>query len=233
MKAPGPLLAAGRDADIFEYGHGRVLRRSREGRSLTEEARIMDYVRAYAYPAPAVEEISDDGLDLVMERIEGTDMVARMTKRPWSIRRQGRLLADLHHQLHEIAAPAWLHHAPVGEGDRLLHLDLHPLNVILSPTGPVVIDWTGASRGDPAVDVAIAWVLMMGGSVSTSRLIGVVLDRARRALVNSFLCPFELEAVKRTLPDVVAWKVLDPHMSPSEQARMWQVVRDAGAKTSH
>jgi hypothetical protein len=146
--------------------------------------------------------------------------------------RQGRALANLHQRLHEIAAPAWLHHAPVGEGDRVLHFDLHPLNVILSPTGPVVIDWTGASRGDPAVDVAIAWILMMAGSVSTSRLIGVVLDRARRALVNSFLRPFEMEAVKRTLSDVVAWKTLDPHMSTSEQARMWQVVRDAEAENS-
>jgi hypothetical protein len=26
----------------------------------------------------------------------------------------------------------------------------------------------------------------------------------------------------------VAWKVLDPHMSVAEQARMWEVVEEAG-----
>ncbi len=37
------------------------------------------------YPVPAVEEVSDDGFDMVIERIEGIDMVATMTKRPWTI----------------------------------------------------------------------------------------------------------------------------------------------------
>ena len=59
---PGPLLAAGRDADIFEYGSGLVLRRSREGRSMAREAQVMEYVRSQGFPVPAVEEVSDDGL---------------------------------------------------------------------------------------------------------------------------------------------------------------------------
>ncbi len=228
MMEPGPLLAAGRDADIFEYGPGLVLRRSRAGRSLTEEARVMEYVRSQGYPVPAVEEVSDDGADMVMERIEGMDMVAAIGKRPWTIPRHGRVLADLHRQLHELPAPDWLHDAPVGSGDRLLHLDLHPLNVMLGPRGPVVIDWTGACRGDPAVDVALAWVLMAAGDVPTGWLLGRVLGRARSVLINSFLRPFDVDVVKRSLGDVVAWKVSDPHMSVSEQDRMREVVEEAG-----
>src|ERR1700722_10388813 len=42
---PGPLVASGRDSDIFEYGPDLVLRRSREGRSMLQEGRIMEYVR--------------------------------------------------------------------------------------------------------------------------------------------------------------------------------------------
>ena len=103
---------------------------------MTREARIMEYVRGLGYPVPAIDEISDDGLDMVMERIEGLDMVATMSKRPWTIPRQGRVLAELHVQLHELSAPDWLHEAPVGRGNRLVHLDLHPLNVIVSPRGP-------------------------------------------------------------------------------------------------
>ena len=184
----------------------------------------MEHVRSQGYPVPAVEEVSDDGLAMVIERIEGADMVAVMTRRPWTITAQGRVLADLHHRLHALAAPDWLADAPVGRGDRLLHLDLHPLNVIVSPKGPVVIDWTGACRGDPSVDVALAWVLMAAGDVPTGRLIGALLGRARATLVTSYLRCFDLDTVRQALREVVAWKVSDPHMSASEQARMWQLV---------
>ncbi len=197
---------------------------------MAHEARVMRYLRSQGFPVPAVEEVSDDGLDMVMERIDGPDMVASMSKRPWAIPRLGRLLADLHRRLHELAAPDWLPEAPVGRGDRLLHLDLHPLNVMMSPAGPVVIDWTGACRGDPAADVALAWVLMAAGEVPTGRVMGTILGRGRAALVKSFVGSFGtgIEAARRALPDVVAWKVHDPHMSAAEQSRMWQVVREAG-----
>ena len=229
MKEPGPLLAAGRDADIFEYDPSLVLRRSREGRSMAREARAMAYVRSQGFPVPAVEEVSDDGISMVMERIEGPDMVTMMTKRPWTIPACGRALADLHLRLHELPAPDWMQAAPVGQGDRLLHLDLHPLNVMMGPEGPVVIDWTGACRGDPAVDVALAWVLMEAGEIPAGRFIGSILGLARSVLVKSFTRSFDQDAVKAVLREVVAWKAGDPHMSDAEQARMWQVVGKARA----
>ncbi len=69
------------------------------------EARVMEYVRGHGFAVPAVEEVSEDGLDMVIERIEGPDMVAMMGNRPWAIPHLGRVLADLHHGLHELAAP--------------------------------------------------------------------------------------------------------------------------------
>jgi aminoglycoside phosphotransferase (APT) family kinase protein len=227
MKDPGPLLASGRDADIFEYGPGLVLRRSREGRSMVQEARIMEYVRVRGFSVPAVEEISADGVAMVIERIEGPDMVAMMGNRPWTIPRLGRVLGELHSGLHELNAPSWLPNAPIGEGNGLLHLDLHPLNVMLGPRGPVVIDWARACRGDPADDMALAWILMAAGEVSAGRFMGMILGRARSALVKSFLGSFEIDVVRQRVRDVVAWKVLDPHISPAEQARMWHVVEEA------
>jgi aminoglycoside phosphotransferase (APT) family kinase protein len=157
MKGPGPLLATGRDSDIFDYGPGLVLRRSREGHSMADEARTMAFMREQGYPVPAVEEVSDDGLDLVMERIEGVTMVQALGRAPWTVRRQGATLADLHRRLHQIEAPPFLPPAPVGTGTKVLHLDLHPLNVMLGPKGPVVIDWPNARRGDPDVEVGPCW----------------------------------------------------------------------------
>ena len=48
---PGALIASGRDGDIFEYGPGRVLRKTRDGRSIEHEARIMRYAADHGYPA--------------------------------------------------------------------------------------------------------------------------------------------------------------------------------------
>jgi aminoglycoside phosphotransferase (APT) family kinase protein len=190
------------------------------------EARTMEYLRGQGYPVPAVEEISDDGTDLVMERIDGPSMVDYMSRRPWAIRGQGKVLATLHRQLHEIAAPDFLPAAPVGAGDRFLHMDLHPLNVMIGAKGPVVIDWPNAARGDPLVDLGLAWVLMAAGEIPSNPVIGAILGRGRAALINGFLANVDSDrgALERKLRDVVGYKVRDPNMSASEQRAMWRVV---------
>jgi hypothetical protein len=50
----GPLLASGRDADVFACGHDLVVRRSRKGRSMEREARVMSYLAGHGYPVPRV-----------------------------------------------------------------------------------------------------------------------------------------------------------------------------------
>src|SRR2546428_2800974 len=119
MPELGPSLASGRDGDIFAYGRDLVVRRSRRGRSMDREAGIMRYVARHGYPAPRVEDVRANGSELVMERIDGPTMLEVLSKRPWTLRRNAGRLA-------------------------MLHLDLHPLNVILSPQGPRLIDWTNA-----------------------------------------------------------------------------------------
>lgn len=224
VTGPGPLLASGRDADIFAYGDRLVLRRSRVGRSMVTEARVMEYARDHGYPVPAVDHLNDDGTDLVMQRIDGPSMVEGIGRRPWTLAANGALLGDLHRRLHEIAAPHWLTQVPGDDGSSLLHLDLHPLNVLLGPSGPVVIDWTNAARGDGSIDLALTWVLMSAGEIPASRVMAAVMGRARRRLISSFLDGFDREAVRAVLRAVVERKVTDPHMSEAEQSRMWSLV---------
>jgi len=52
------------------------------------------------------------------------------------------------------------------EGDRLCHGDFHPYNVLMSPRGPIVIDWNNAHIGDPLEDVARSTLILSGVSVS-------------------------------------------------------------------
>jgi len=184
----------------------------------------MEYLREHRYPVPAVEEVSEDGTELVMERIDGPSMAGFLSRRPWTLHRQGTVLADLHDRLHEIAPPDFLPPAPIGQGDCFLHMDLHPLNVMIGARGPVVIDWPNAARGDPDIDVGLAWVLMSAGEVSVGRVTGAVLGWARARLVKSFMARFAPDMVGQKLREIVEWKVQDPHMSPSEQRAMWRVV---------
>jgi aminoglycoside phosphotransferase (APT) family kinase protein len=220
MTSRGRLIASGRDSDIFAYAPGLVLRHSRQGRSMEDEARVMEFVRGHRYPVPAVEDLSNDGTELIMEHIEGPSMVVAMERRPWSVRRQARVLADLHRQLHDIPAPDFLPAAPVGAGDRMLHLDLHPLNVILGPRGPVVIDWPNASAGDPAVDVALTWALSAAGEIPTSGIKGSLVALLRTSFVNGFLGGCDRPSAEGQLRAVIEWKMTDPNMAESENRGM-------------
>jgi tRNA A-37 threonylcarbamoyl transferase component Bud32 len=180
----------------------------------------MEYVRARGYPAPQVISVSDDGTDMVMARIEGPTMIEAASAQPWKLKRLGRELAELHQSLHELDAPPWLREAPCGTGHALLHMDFHPLNVILSREGPVVIDWTNASRGDPLVDVAATWVLLASGELNGHRLQAAIVKFGRGILLNAYLKPFAVSGIDTILREVVEWKSQDSNMTPSEVERM-------------
>jgi aminoglycoside phosphotransferase (APT) family kinase protein len=221
----GPLLASGRDADIFEFGPDLVVRRSREGRSMTTEVRTMRFLYECHYPVPRVDDISDDGTEMVMERVFGVNMVASLNAAPWRAARFGKILADLHVRLHEFTAPEWLAAAPFGNGTQLLHLDLHPLNVMMAPKGPVVIDWGNAVRGDPETDVALTWALIAAGEVDASFAKVALIKLIRSRLARNFIGGFDRDTVRSKLDEVVEWKVSDAHLSATEIATMRSFAR--------
>jgi aminoglycoside phosphotransferase (APT) family kinase protein len=131
-----------------------VLRRYREhGRGkVAREAAAMAHVAAHGFPAPAV--FAADGTDLVMERLYGPVLLDAVAAGEHDVRDAGRVLADLHNRLHALPSRAG---APE---ERVLHLDLHPANVVLTARGPVLIDWTNAADGPPDLDVALTAVIL-------------------------------------------------------------------------
>jgi tRNA A-37 threonylcarbamoyl transferase component Bud32 len=75
---PGPLLAAGRSADVYLLGADRVVRRYREPYAADfdarREAEVMTYARERGFPVPQVYDA--DRADIVMTRVAGPSMLA-------------------------------------------------------------------------------------------------------------------------------------------------------------
>ncbi|MGC5015649.1 phosphotransferase [Streptosporangium sp. DT93] len=176
----GSLIVAGYDCEIFEAGPGRVVRRSRDGRSLEREAAVMRHVRRHGFPAPEI--FDADGPDILMEHVDGPSLIEEAVRAPSRAAEYGVLLAGLLRKLSAVRSPGWLQAAVGRPGNRLLHLDLHPGNVLLTADGPRVIDWANAARGTPAVDVACTWLIL-----ATATIVDPPLAAERADLLAAFL----------------------------------------------
>ena len=219
------LIAQGRAADVYDCGDGLVLRRYRTPHDCLYEAAVMQHVRAHGYPAPEVIEVS--GSDIVMERVDGPTMLTDFGRRPWRMWSHARALADLLTRLHRIPAPEWLQ-PRLGDGDTLVHLDLHPDNVMLTARGPVVIDWTNAGRGNPHAELADLWLVMANADVPGSRLVAKLIGAARGLFLRSFMKHFDIAAVRRQLAVAMEHRFRDRNMREHERARMKAFVERLG-----
>jgi aminoglycoside phosphotransferase (APT) family kinase protein len=221
--SPGRLIGSGRAADVYELDAHRVLRRYRNPFDVGAEAAVMAHLRAAGYPVPEV--FDAQGSDLVMTRLHGTDMLADLARKPWLAARHGRKLAQLHDQLHEIEAPPVLRR-PFGEGDRVLHLDLHPGNVMLTTDGPVVIDWSNAAAGPPGADVAIAALIMRVSEVDELPLpVRTVASLVRRRLVRRFESSASAD-IGPYLAEAARLRIGDRNTRPAEAERLRQMLDD-------
>ncbi|MDP9320729.1 MAG: phosphotransferase [Chloroflexota bacterium] len=204
----GPLLARGEDADVFAIDEARVLRRYRRRAVPEREVAIMRYVRDRGFPAPRVIDVS--GPDLTLERIDGPTMLTDLRRRPWRFRSHALTLARLHRDLHALPPPDFLG----GDGAAVLHLDLHPANVMLARRGAVVIDWANAVRGDAPLDVALTAVVLAGAPVERP------LSWLRDRFVRAFLSEFAPSEWRVELDRAVAYRRADGNVSDKERDRL-------------
>jgi aminoglycoside phosphotransferase (APT) family kinase protein len=213
-------IAAGREAEIFDVGDGRVVRLFLDPAAkawFEHEVVAMRAVRAVVPLVPEVFETTEiDGRPgIVMERIDGPDLLSRIASKPWTVLSAGKILGDTHARLHDVVAPAdvvplterALQVAPrvdadedvkawgldalaaMPDGDRLLHGDFHPANVLLTNAGPRVIDWPIVTRGNPDADVARSLLMLRIGEVPPGSPLVVRIGQrfVRRLLERSYL----------------------------------------------
>jgi aminoglycoside phosphotransferase (APT) family kinase protein len=228
------ILSSGRDGDIYELSRDLVLRKTRDGRSIAGEVRIMRYAEEQGFPVPHIEEVRAGGTEIVMERIDGPSMLDTMVP-PWKLSACLATLADLHDRLHAIEGPDWLPGMPGERGDRLLHLDLHPLNVLMSRTrGPVVIDWPNARRGDPMSDVALTFAIITCARIPVPRPIAVALSSVRAPVVrHAFARRYLGPHFYRCVDEMAILKCFDRNMEPDEIAALEKLARRAADRAGN
>lgn len=157
------------------------------------EATIARAIYAAGVPSPAVYELVEvDGRSgLIYERMEGPSLKHVLISRPWLVARVARLLAETQTAVQsrslsnlpslrsvlaqriraasplsaQLQAAALRALEKLPDGDALCHGDFHLGNVLLSPRGPLVIDWENVTQGDPLADIARTMLLMRMGSV--------------------------------------------------------------------
>jgi len=231
MPAEMRPLAAGRSADVYDLGGGRILRRYHNpARSAEGEAEVISWAGTHGVPVPEVFDVA--GPDIVMEKVDGPTMLADLARRPWRLFSHAALLARLHQQVHAVPGLSRLC-APFGDGEALLHLDLHPENVLLSSQGPVLIDWEGAARGPAEADLALCWVVVAMSEVPGSAWQRAVGRAGQRLFADTVLRRSGVTVNAACRAEAARLRLLDPHLLPAEAARIRGVLaRDDPAGTS-
>ncbi|MFF5219315.1 phosphotransferase [Micromonospora sp. NPDC000442] len=199
-------FAAGRDADVYALDDARVLRRYRDGTDVAVEARFMSHLHAAGFPVPRVHRA--DGADLVMQRVDGPTMLQALVAGTIEVTPAAAVLAGLHRRLHAVAPLPGAQH-----GDRILHLDLHPDNVILDPGGPVLLDWRNVRHGPPGLDVAMTALILAQAAVDPEQPMAAAADemqRAYRHALRDHAVPLVTEAL--------AIRRANPTQTPTELA---------------
>jgi aminoglycoside phosphotransferase (APT) family kinase protein len=180
----------------------RLYRDPAAGALADREMRALAAVRSVLALVPApFERIEWQGRPgIVMERVLGRDALTAISRQPWRVMQLSGLTGRVHAELNRIRAPdalpalrrelgerivkdaaipedlraaALATLASLPDGGALCHGDFQAGNVLLSPVGPVVIDWASATRGDPAGDFARTTLMMRAGSLppGTPRLL--------------------------------------------------------------
>lgn len=177
------------------------------------EAAIARTVVAAGIPTPATGEIVEvrNRRGIIYERVTGISMLADLKARPWTFIRHARGLAELQSRIHQLsitglgsyrdslayaieraaALPDTLRAetlellATLPDGNAVCHGDFHPDNIIITESGPVVIDWMTAKTGNPWADVARTSMILTIGIAAAP--IGPILSTLSRLYHSVYL----------------------------------------------
>ena len=160
-------------------------------------------------------------------------MLEYLLTKPWTFIREARVLAELHADMHAsnilpelpsqrqrledkirsaAALPPDLRQAVLSslsqmpDSSRLCHGDFHPGNILITPRGPIIIDWIDATHGNPLADVARTWVILSELGLSIPWIAKVLRSRLLKTYLKRYfqLHPGDQRKFTAWLPIVAA-----------------------------
>jgi tRNA A-37 threonylcarbamoyl transferase component Bud32 len=225
------LIGQGREAEIFEWSDGRALKllRARGSNSgLALEIAALHAARSAGVPVPQTyDEVTIDGRSgLVMDRLEGSDLLTIIGQKPWRVFQSGAVTGEIHARINAAQAPASLPAvrdlvnrglarlalsepaladrvgrvlAQLPDGDALCHGDFHPGQLMLAGDRYAALDWSGARRGDPLCDYARTRVVLRVGEPppGTPLTLRLLAKVGRGLLLSSYVRAYERHTPER------------------------------------
>lgn len=147
------LLTRGRTSDVYLLDDTHVVRHLRDPQDSFRNLDLVKHLNAHEFPTARY--VRADGPDLVMERLDGVTLLQALDVQDVSITEGVRILLDLHDALRAVPVPPpGVAPLVIGGGESIVHLDLHPANILMSSRGPQVIDWEVAGIGPAGLDLA-------------------------------------------------------------------------------
>jgi aminoglycoside phosphotransferase (APT) family kinase protein len=215
------LLAAGREAEVYLEADGTALKlffSPDDAARCEQEFTRSRALHAAGHPVPEVfgETVVDGRPGILMQRLEGADLLGTLERHPQQLLTAGRVLAETHVAMHDGTAPDSLPdlvphlatniaNAPrltepqrarmleelarLPAGDAVCHGDYHLGNMLGTWDDVRVIDWGGATRGNPLADVARTELLARTAVLppDMSRWFQVVARFGRGVLISRYL----------------------------------------------
>ncbi len=191
------------------------------------EWQISSNLFATGMPMPRVDKIIEVAgrLGIVFAKIEGPSLLQLILSGEFPVEKTGNLLAKLHQKLHQvhtdqlpslktkiINSVSSLAMIPSDLKNDLLHIcnqlpednsvchgDFHPDNIIISPKGPVIIDWVNATAGNALADVARTHLLISNSRMPDSIKVTPEIQNMRNKLADYYLnCYLENQSTSFT-----------------------------------
>ena len=225
---------------------------------VTYEFRVARLVHSTGLPVPAVlgniQEFKNRQA-ICYERVDGVTMGELIVMQPFSLFKNARLLGKLHCEMHsrketslpsqrrklqnsirnanplpeilKLAALQSLEGFP--DGDRVCHGDFHPGNIIMSPNGATIIDWTDVSSGNPHADVARTLLLIGGARLPLTSMIGWIFRLFQKSILSTYIRSYkqnsdlDVDHVKAWIPIMAAARLNE--QIPEEEKRLLKIVR--------
>ena len=147
------LLTHGRTSDVYLLDDARVVRRLHDPHGTFRNVELVEHLTTEDFPTARL--VRAQGPDLILERLDGATLLQALDAQDVGIADGVRILLDLHDRLHAVPVPApGVAARVIGGGECIVHLDLHPANILMTSKGPYVIDWELAGLGPAGLDLA-------------------------------------------------------------------------------